>query len=82
MFKLLAEEVLSVLFLLISSILQDDKRKLDDQIAQLKEELEEEHLNSEMSNERFKRAAQQVRTCRPWVTSLMAISPSFRSSFD
>lgn len=46
--------------MLISSILQEDKRRLDDQIAQLKEELEEEQLNTEMSNERYKRAAQQV----------------------
>lgn len=56
------------LFVLISSALQDEKRRLDDQIAQMKEELEEEQLNSEMSNERYKRSAQQVRTYRSLVT--------------
>lgn len=66
--RLLAQEMLSFVCVLISSILQEDKRRLDDQITQLKEELEEEQLNTEMSNERCKRSAQQVRTCRSLVT--------------
>lgn len=48
---------------LISTMLQEEKRRLDDQITRLTEELEEEQLNSEMSNERYKRSTQQVRTC-------------------
>lgn len=63
--------------MLISSVLQDDKRRLEDQIAQLKEELEEEQLNGEMSNERYKRSAQQVRTC-----GSLLILPTFLSSFE
>lgn len=62
MFRLFAQ-CYFLFCVLISSMLQDEKRRLDDQIAQLKEELEEEQLNSEMSNERYKRSAQQVRTC-------------------
>lgn len=58
---------------LISSALQDEKRRLDDQIAQLKEELEEEQLNSEMSNERYKRSAQQVRTRSSLATGNFAL---------
>lgn len=64
-FRLLAQDAFfNLLFcVLISSTLQDEKRRLDDQIALLKEEVEEEQLNSEMCNERYKRSTQQVRTC-------------------
>lgn len=63
MFRLFAQCFFSLFCVLVSSMLQDEKRRLDDQIARLMEELEEEQLNSEMSNERWKRSTQQVRTC-------------------
>lgn len=40
--------------------LADDKRRLETRITQLEEELEEEQLNTEMVNDRMKRATLQV----------------------
>lgn len=48
--------------LVLSSMLQDEKRRLEARITQLEEELEEEQLNSEMANDRNKRTTLQVRT--------------------
>lgn len=45
-----------------SSLLTDEKRRLEARIAQLEEELEEEQLNTEMANDRLKRTTAQVRT--------------------
>lgn len=44
-----------------SSLLAEDKRKLEVRIAQLEEELEEEHLNTDMVNDRLKKSTLQVR---------------------
>lgn len=43
-----------------SSQLADDKKRLEARIAQLEEELEEEQLGTEMTNDRLKRATLQV----------------------
>lgn len=43
-----------------SSLLSDEKRRLEARIAQLEEELDEEHLNTEMVNDRLKRTMMQV----------------------
>lgn len=47
--------------LLPSSLLADEKRRLEARITQLEEELEEEQLNTEMVNDRLKRTTLQVR---------------------
>lgn len=43
-----------------SSLLTDEKRRLEARITELEGELEEEHLNAEMVNDRVRRATQQV----------------------
>ncbi|XP_067353616.1 myosin-9-like [Channa argus] len=43
-----------------NSLLAEDKRKLEARITQLEEELEEEHLNTEMVNDRFKKSTLQT----------------------
>uniref|UniRef100_A0A3Q1CF56 Myosin-9 n=1 Tax=Amphiprion ocellaris TaxID=80972 RepID=A0A3Q1CF56_AMPOC len=43
------------------SLLADEKRRLEARIAQLEEELEEELINTEMTNERMKRTTLQVK---------------------
>lgn len=48
--------------LVSSSLLADEKRRLDARITQLEEELEEEQLNTEMVNDRLKRSTLQVHT--------------------
>lgn len=45
-----------------STLLADEKRRLEARITQLEEEMEEEHLNTEMVNDRLKRTTLQVRT--------------------
>ncbi|XP_036070011.1 myosin-9 [Oryzias melastigma] len=42
-----------------NSLLTDEKRRLEARIVQLEEELEEEHLNVEMTNDRLRRSTQQ-----------------------
>lgn len=49
-----------ILFLPISSLSSEERRRLDARIAQLEEELEEEHLNVELVNDRLKKATLQV----------------------
>lgn len=44
----------------VSSLSSDERRRLDARIAQLEEELEEEHLNVELVNDRLKKATLQV----------------------
>lgn len=44
----------------LSSLSSDERRRLDARIAQLEEELEEEHLNVELVNDRMKKATLQV----------------------
>uniref|UniRef100_A0A3Q0RGX5 Myosin, heavy chain 9a, non-muscle n=1 Tax=Amphilophus citrinellus TaxID=61819 RepID=A0A3Q0RGX5_AMPCI len=43
-----------------SSLLTDEKRRLEARITELEGELEEEHLNAEMVNDRVRRATQQA----------------------
>lgn len=43
-----------------SSQLSEEKRKLEARIAQLEEELEEEHFNTELTNDRLRKATLQV----------------------
>lgn len=50
------------LFLVASSLLADEKRRLEARITQLEEELEEEQLNTEMVNDRMRRITLQVNT--------------------
>lgn len=45
----------------VSSLLTDEKRRLEARITQLQEDLDEEHLNTEMINDRLRRMTQQVR---------------------
>ncbi|KAF3852305.1 hypothetical protein F7725_005660 [Dissostichus mawsoni] len=45
-----------------NSLLADEKRRLEARITQLEEELEEEQLNTEMVNDRWKRSALQLTT--------------------
>uniref|UniRef100_A0A4W4H1W7 Myosin, heavy chain 10, non-muscle n=1 Tax=Electrophorus electricus TaxID=8005 RepID=A0A4W4H1W7_ELEEL len=45
-----------------SSVLLDEKRRLEARIAQLEEELEEEQSNMELLNDRFRKTAMQVDT--------------------
>ncbi|XP_011476020.1 myosin-9 isoform X1 [Oryzias latipes] len=42
-----------------NSLLTEEKRRLEARITQLEEELEEEHLDKEMTNDRLRRATQQ-----------------------
>ncbi|XP_062304310.1 myosin-9-like isoform X2 [Osmerus eperlanus] len=42
-----------------NSLIADEKRKLEARIAQLEEDLEEEHLNTDMVNDRLKRSTLQ-----------------------
>ncbi|MEQ2188373.1 hypothetical protein GOODEAATRI_014274 [Goodea atripinnis] len=42
------------------SVLLDEKRRLESRIAQLEEELDEQHLNTEMVNDRLKRLTMQT----------------------
>uniref|UniRef100_A0A673HT36 Myosin-9 n=1 Tax=Sinocyclocheilus rhinocerous TaxID=307959 RepID=A0A673HT36_9TELE len=49
-----------VFFFSISSLSSDEKRRLEALIAQLEEELEEEHLNVELVNDRLKKATLQA----------------------
>lgn len=44
----------------VSSLSGDERRRLEARIAQLEEELEEEHLNVELVNDRMKKATLQV----------------------
>lgn len=44
----------------VSSLSSDERRRLEARIAQLEEELEEEHLNVELVNDRMKKATLQV----------------------
>lgn len=44
-----------------STLLADEKRRLEARITQREEELEEEQLNTEMVNDRLKRSTLQVR---------------------
>lgn len=53
---------------MLSSMLQDEKRRLEARITQLEEELEEEQLNGEMANDRNKRTTLQVCTRRCLIT--------------
>uniref|UniRef100_A0AAQ4Q837 Myosin-9 n=1 Tax=Gasterosteus aculeatus aculeatus TaxID=481459 RepID=A0AAQ4Q837_GASAC len=48
--------------LVCSSVLAEDKRRLEARITQLEEELEEEQLNTEMVNDRLKRSTEQMTT--------------------
>lgn len=50
----------SLLSSVASSLLTDEKRRLEARITQLEEDLEEEQLNVEMVNDRMKRNTQQV----------------------
>lgn len=54
---------------------------MEARIVQLEEELDEEHCNSEIINERYRKSAQQVRTYRSLIAGLMEISPLFLSRF-
>lgn len=45
----------------VSSLSSDERRRLEARIAQLEEELEEEHLNVELVNDRMKKATLQVK---------------------
>jgi len=47
-------------FFSISSLSSDERRRIEARIAQLEEELEEEHLNVELVNDRLKKATLQV----------------------
>ena len=49
------------LFVIVSSMLADERKRLEARITQLEEELEEEQLNTEMVNDRMKRSIQQVK---------------------
>lgn len=62
-------------------MLQEEKKRLEARIVQLEEELDEEHCNSEIINERYRKSAQQVRTYRSLIAGLMEISPLFLSRF-
>ena len=66
--------VLFSLFLLLarSSLLTDEKRRLEARITQLEEELDEEQLNTEMVNDRLRRITLQVRSLNP--THLLTIA--------
>uniref|UniRef100_A0A665X938 Myosin-9 n=1 Tax=Echeneis naucrates TaxID=173247 RepID=A0A665X938_ECHNA len=48
--------------LVASSLLTEEKRRLEARITQLEDELEEEQLNTEMVNDRMRRTTLQVRT--------------------
>lgn len=47
-------------FFSVSSLSSDERRRLEARIAQLEEELEEEHLNVELVSDRLKKATLQV----------------------
>lgn len=47
--------------LVFSALIAEEKRKLESRIAQLEEELEEEQCNTELVNDRLKKALLQVR---------------------
>lgn len=49
-----------VCVLLISALALEEKRRLEARIAQLEEELEEEQSNTELMNDRLKKANLQV----------------------
>uniref|UniRef100_A0A671R8Q7 Myosin-9-like n=1 Tax=Sinocyclocheilus anshuiensis TaxID=1608454 RepID=A0A671R8Q7_9TELE len=59
----------SVFFFSISSLSSDEKRRLEARIAQLEEELEEEHLNVELVNDRLKKATLQAEQVTVEVTA-------------
>lgn len=61
-------------FLFLSALLTDEKRRLEARISQLEEELEEELLNGEMVNDRLKRTTLQVRRTHSTNSSLSSHS--------
>lgn len=51
----------------LRSSLMEEKRRLENKISSVEDELEEEQQNSEQAQERIRRAQQQVRRVEPMV---------------
>jgi len=56
-----------------SNQLMEDKRRLENRITQLEEDLEEEQMNSETSSEKSRKALQQVQTLVCDVNCMMSL---------
>lgn len=54
------DHFLLILYLSLSAQAADERRRLEARIAQLEEELEEEQCNTELTNDRLKKAMLQV----------------------